>query len=207
MDAGPTVLAVLLVGLALAGCTGSAPADPGEAGPAGQATNDTAGNATGAVEDNRTDPADAGRHRSFDVDWEGKIPAGACVPSGLNSCTGADVPDGETRFKPAPVGTPVNASLVLTWNATQPHMESLVLTLTGIRTGSCGSSCTAYYYNNSHSVQGPSPLQLDVPNITLGTNETLHIVVSQPRQTPDPIYAYARWEQPFHVQGEVVVRA
>ena len=199
----------LLVLLPLAGCIADDPGvetanDPGtttstETSSPSPGAGSAAGNATGAAQDNATAAA-----LSAVVAWDGSLAAAVCAPMGPNSCMFPISFDGDSAEPLPRLAGPAKGDLTLTWTPSSPLTEELVLGVFAYR--SCGDGCyegTEFFQH----VSGPSPLVLAVDAPLLPEGEALLLYVHQPRLTPDPVYAFARAEQPFHVEGLLQVKA
>lgn len=209
-------LSLLLLLLPLAGCvdpdasgeTPAAAADPASpasaspgtpaAAPAGKATphEEPAANAT---------PDAPPQEVTTPLAWDGSLGAGVCAPAGPGACFGGTFTK-QSRVLPieAP-GAPARFAATVTWTASSPLTNELFVVLA--RTKSCGDGCFEGQ-NLGTPASGPSPLTLEVGDLpALAEDEFLAVFVSQGRLTPEPVYAYARAPQDFHLEGSVVSMA
>lgn len=192
----------LLCALVLAGCVGteepqvlapSAPAlDSVDQGPSGD------GNLTPAAAPPDVTPAP--RLLSTPLSWNGSLGTAACVPSGPDACIMPVDPEDQGRFDLAAPATPRRLSATMTWTPASPLTEDLVFGAYVLT--SCGEGCVEAM-PVADPLVGPSPLALDVNLPALAEGESFVLLVGQPRLTPSPVYAMARAEQAFTVEGVV----
>lgn len=207
----PLALASMLL---LAGCLGAE--DPQEAPAAASgggtdaedatAAGQTVPPATGASDTAQAAPAaDAGAPAASTpvttpFSWDGKLALGACVPMAPDTCLSpVSFADDDMKELGAP-GNVTEVALTVTWTPTSPLTEQMGAILLYVKT--CGEGC----WEGRHAgdvVTGPSPLSLGGAMAPAEADETLAVYVYQPRLTPSPVYAYARAEQAFHVEGTI----
>lgn len=191
---------LLLLMMLLSGCSGgSTGSDEGEGH--GAAAGDDAGHDAG------TDPAQgaegaAGEDEAepAEVAWDGTTGTYYCAPTGPNSCAGEIVESGESLYPLAGARyTNSSVDLTLTWDSGgNPLLEELEFDAWSYT--SCGTNC----YQGAGgfvSVQGTSPLTLS--GVLSGGGTGIVLTVDVARATPDPVYAKASVETPFHVEGTV----
>ncbi|MEA3136541.1 MAG: hypothetical protein QOC71_822 [Thermoplasmata archaeon] len=190
----------VLLALVLSGCSDPGPAMDEEA-PGADAADQAAGDARVARPGDSLAAATT-LPDPIELAWDGAIDAGACAPSGLNSCMGASVPlaSGKTDslfLDSMPASW--TGTLNLFWDASSPATSELGLGLTFYE--SCGSGCYQSVGGGAY-LEGSSPLVLDVDHLEAPSgSEGLWISVRQTRLTPDPVYGHASIGQDFRVDG------
>lgn len=198
-------LVIVLAVVPLAGCLGGSSGQPtGDTLPDNASGDPVPANSSAALDDPQAGSNDT-RIEAVEVDWTGSLTAGVCVPSPLGGCTGADAPGSDRRRVPGLPGDPVTVNLTLTWQASAPTTEELSLTVSAVHETSCGDSCTAWYHNHTQSVQGTSPLSLEVDGFEVQSHEEFTITVADTGDLPVG-YGYARLDQSFEVTGTVDAR-
>ena len=192
----------LLCALVLAGCVGteepqvltpSAPAyDSVDEGPSGD------GNLTPAAAPPNVTAAP--RLLSTPLSWNGSLGTAVCAPSGPDACAMPVDPEDQGRLDLLAPGAPTRLAATMAWTAATPLTRDLVLGvyLLSACEGGCQEATPV-----GEPVAGPSPLALDVALPALSEGQSFALLVGQPRATPSPVYAMARAEQAFTVEGVV----
>lgn len=183
----PTFLLAASLGLFFAGCVG--PSSP----PSGPEA---------------TDPEFVPEPVTLPVAWDGHFSAAACTPGGRENCLSlAGGPDQTTYDAPLDGGEPLQIRINLTWTPETPLTKTLELVVQGVF--AC-DGCTNS--TGPRSTAGPSPIHLDLRNVTgLGF---LRLEVRQsgldigPSVSPqsDVGIPSAQAPQAFRLEGSIVVR-
>jgi hypothetical protein len=183
MDLGKVALVALVL---LAGCADPPPADPGPE----------------AARESRI-PDAAPFPDPQDIAWDGALPAVACVPSGLNQCSGIET--SAASGKEAALFIEAGAAawtgrLTATWQAASP--TSTLELWVGFYSD-CGFGC----WESTGATQvatGGSPLAVDLVALEAPEHaKGLYLAVREPRLTPDPLYAQASPGVEFRVEGRL----
>ncbi|MBI4393872.1 MAG: hypothetical protein HY556_08780 [Euryarchaeota archaeon] len=136
--------------------------------------------------------------------FEGNTGVGACLPSGLGSCSGPGVPGtGNEWYLPKLTGRPVAAEVAMTWMATTPASDHLRLTVGAAYTCGQGGQCL----DGVKTVGGPSPLIIKLEGLMLKEGQSLGFVVSTISMTPDPVYTFVDAGQDFMIAGTAIVES
>jgi hypothetical protein len=136
--------------------------------------------------------------------FEGQTGVGACLPSGINSCSGPGVPGtGNEWYLPKLAGRPVSTEVTMSWMATTPASDHLRLTVGAAYPCGQGGQCL----DGLKTVGGPSPLIVKLDGLTLKEGQSLGFVVSTLSMTPDPVYTYVDAGQDFMIAGKVIVES
>ena len=204
MRVGP--LPILLV-LLLAGCVGSeeVPETPTRQVETAAATgSETPSSEDAAATQVPADPESEPAPRtpvSTPVAWDGKLATHACVPTAPGGCAfPTSLPDDPDTPLEAP-GNVTSVALTLTWTASTPLTAELAMGLS--RMTACGDGCREFEPIGD-AVWGASPLVLEAEVPPLAPGEQLVLHVGQGNALPDPLIGFARVEQTFHVEGEIV---
>lgn len=193
----------LAFALLLAGCVGDDPTSA-EMEPA-PAANDTPATSAPVPAETTLAPANGTSTEGAQVvpiGWNGKIGTGACAPAAPNTCRSVQFSETDDMHEIDVDGKPLMGNVVLTWKASSPMMDRLVLSFFASK--SCGEGCTEGRFLEGRT-EGPSPLAVQVSAFGLEEGETLGIVVWTPRMTPSPVYGFVTTEQPFEVKGSLLV--
>lgn len=138
------------------------------------------------------------------VGWNGSLANKAHVcyrPRQI--CTGPTI-QGETDdfHKLGHDGTTTGLAATLTWNASDPTTETLVLSL--YRIASCGEGCQEVELLVREA--GASPVELNHTGTLARSNQTLGLGVRTPDPAPGPLFAQLHTAQSFTVTGTVTVQ-
>jgi hypothetical protein len=202
------LLLVLSLLLPLAGCVGSDPAvetssvPPTASSPAPAPEvpkpKTSATTASPPPDEGTADAAAPPKPVTTPLAWDGSIGTAACAPSGPDACAGLSLTESDASFDLDVPGVPKKVSATLTWTPASPLTEKLRASV--YLSKSCGDGCTEGSLLGE-AVEGASPLAIGMDLPTAGEGEWISIVVSQPRLTPSPVYAIARIDQAFHLEG------
>jgi hypothetical protein len=198
----PLLPALLMLMAVLAGCSDSGkPDDAADDSPDGPGGDDGAGTGDEAGPQANATP----EPQAFPIDWDGHMGRGACTPTGPNACQGqpaVSTPDDSDLFLEAPGSVSWDVDAEFTWDAADPLMSTLSIQVLAFE--SCGDGCSIGY--TVAEEEGESPLRITA-TVSLEGNQTgVWIQVSVPRQTPDPVYAYAQVDTDFHAEGNATAR-
>lgn len=138
----------------------------------------------------------------FLVDFTGHVAASACVPAGLDSCSGARGPDDDSfTTLSAPTPSMWHGNLTLTWDASTEAMRTLRLYVLPYRT--CGEGCVESV-GPGIEAEGTSPLVLGVQLNASGDAQGLWIGADSVKQVAQPpVYGGAATPQDFRLAGDL----
>lgn len=212
---------ILTLGLAsillLAGCLGSAEDEAEAVAPAASGAEEPTAPENEAATTAPTPEDEAHGEESSDngtapvvepeplsISWDGTTDLFVCVPAGPNMCMGPAIFMSGDDTHVVAVREIRSGTVTLEWSAATPLTSSL--TFRAASATSCGDGCWSSTETFSVSASGTSPLTLDLGGATLVDEEELYIWVRPDRlPLPDPLWGYVSTEQPFHVEGELMV--
>lgn len=135
--------------------------------------------------------------------WDGSMATHATLCEWQNVGECVTVPPGteldNTLMPPLP-GPPVAGTLTLTWDATSPLTEELVLVVMAMVETEDGMEHPLFVAS-----QNTSPIELSFADAVVPPEAMVHLWVGVPSLLPDPFWAAATTEQPFHLEGTFTV--
>lgn len=132
------------------------------------------------------------------IEWPGNIPSGVCVPDGPRACVGVSITQGSTAVALERTGVPQRIDAMMTWENTSPLSAELSFGIDAAKP--CGEGCIEF--RSLVEEMGAAPLERSLVGITLDPEETeIGLHAGMPPIAQDPVYAYARIDQPFTVTG------
>lgn len=209
MPAGgqPLIVTILLAATALAGCSGSDPGSLAAAPSPGHATNVLDSGSTPDLGESSSSTASTQKQPDpvdVAVDWTGKTGTRVtyCIPQVVIAyCSGVVVHAAQQTHQLDYDGTPQKAHVSAKWTPNTPLTNELVLSVAGSLP--CGSGCLKL--RELAAKQGPSPIELDLPEIKLAEGEKVAVQVALPPLLPPPQYTGFSADQEFKIEGSLTI--
>lgn len=135
--------------------------------------------------------------------WDGSMSLHATLCEWENAGTCVMVPPGaelDNSHMPMLPGPPSAGTLTLTWEASSPLTEELVLVVMAMLETDEGME-----HAFAFSAAGTSPVEVAFSDADVPPEAMVHLWVGPPSHLPDPLWGAATTEQAFHVEGTFTV--